>query len=73
MPANTSLSVALVSTKGTSSGTVDLSDGTTRNVVTGIGRGGDPNRTITYAFGATADANPFGPSNFTVTYTLTAP
>jgi hypothetical protein len=73
MPTNTSLSVALASTKGTSSGTVDLSDGTTRNVVTAIGRGGDPGRTITYTFGATANANAFGPSSFTVTYTLTAP
>jgi len=72
MPANTSLTVALASVRGTSAGTVNLSDGTARNVVTGIGRGGDPGRTISYTFGATADADAFS-QNFTVTYTLTAP
>jgi len=73
MPASTTLAVNLASGRGTSAGSVNISDGTARDVVTAITRGGDPNRSITYTFSATAAADAFPASPFTVTYTLTAP
>jgi hypothetical protein len=59
LPAGLSLSIALTpgSGKGTSSGTIDISNATTAvEVVNTIPRGADANAGITYTFGATASA-----------------
>ncbi len=68
------LQIALASLKGTSAGTVDISNatsGSARDVVTGIGMGADANKSITYLFSALASAGTMGSTSKTVTLTLT--
>lgn len=68
------LEMALASTKGTSAGTVDISNATSGSavdLVTGIQRGADANQTISYTFSATASAGTLTSTSKTVTLTLT--
>ncbi|MGA3245631.1 MAG: hypothetical protein ABSE41_13510 [Bacteroidota bacterium] len=68
------LQINLASAKGTSAGNVDISATTPAsalNAVTGIALGADANKTITYTFGATADAGVLSSTAKTVTLTLT--
>jgi hypothetical protein len=65
------LEVALASDKGGPAGTVDISTGAAVNVVTGIPKGADAGRTITYTFSADASAGTMTSTNRTVTLTLT--
>ncbi len=74
LPAGYTLSINLASTKGTSAGTVDISNATSGSavdVVTGIGMGADANQTIGYTFSALASAGTLSSTNKTVTLTLT--
>ncbi len=67
------LEIALASSKGTSAGTVDISNATTAvDVVTGIARGSDSNKMITYTFSATATAGVLASTIKTVTLTITS-
>lgn len=71
MPAYTSLTVALASTKGSSSGTVNISGATTDvDVVTGIAKGKDNIQSITYVFSADASVEAVVLTR-NVTFTLT--
>lgn len=72
LPAGLTLTIALVGGNGTSAGTVDVSDGTAKNVVTSIARGAANAQTITYGFTADASAGAFTGSRV-VTLTLTNP
>ena len=66
------LEIALASAKGTSAGSTDISAATTAvDVVTGIARGADANKTITYTFSADADAGELASTTKTVTLTIT--
>lgn len=65
------LEVLLASSKGGPAGTVDISSGSATDVVTGIARGADAGRTITYIFSADASAGAMASTNRTVTLTLT--
>jgi hypothetical protein len=68
------LQINLASLKGTSSGTVDIStatSGSALSVVTGISRGADAGRPITYTFSALASAGMLSSTTKTVTLTLT--
>lgn len=68
------LQIDLASSKGTSAGTVDISNatgGSAVNVVTSIGMGADANKAITYTFSALASAGTLASSSRTVTLTLT--
>ncbi len=68
------LQVNLASVKGTSAGTVDISNATSGSaisVVTGIGRGADAGQPITYTFSALASAGMLSATTKTVTLTLT--
>jgi hypothetical protein len=68
------LQMNLASSKGTSAGTVDISNatsGSALNVVTGINRGADAGQTITYTFSALASAGMLTSTSKTVTLTLT--
>ncbi len=68
------LKVNLASARGTSAGTVDISNATSAsavNVVTAIGRGADAGQTITYTFSALASAGTLSSTTRTVTLTLT--
>ena len=68
------LQINLASNKGTSSGTVDISNATSGSavaVVTAIAAGADANRTITYTFSANASAGVLASTLKTVTLTLT--
>jgi len=59
---------------GTSSGTIDISNATSSSalaVVTGIPKGADANRAITYTFYATSSAGTLASIQRTVTLTLT--
>jgi hypothetical protein len=74
LAAGYTLKLALGSTKGTSAGSVDISNATSGsavNVVTGIQRGADAGQSITYAFSALASAGALGSTAKTVTLTLT--
>lgn len=70
LPTGLHLYINTASVRGTSAGFVNLTDGATRNVVTGINLGADVGRTITYEFTAQASAGTFSGSR-TVTLTLT--
>ena len=68
------LKVALGSTKGTSAGSIDISNATSGsavNVVTGIQKGADAGQQITYTFSALASAGTMTSNSKTVTLTLT--
>lgn len=68
------LNVNLASTKGTSAGTVDISNatsGSAASVVTAINRGADAGQAITYTFSALASAGMLTSTTRTVTLTLT--
>ena len=66
------LEIALASGKGTSAGTVDISGATTAvDVVTGVARGADNNRAITYTFSADASAGELPSTTKTITLTIT--
>lgn len=71
LPAGFVLQAALASSKGTSSSAVTIPAGTAVDVVTGIARGADANRTITYTFSADASAGELPTTSRTVTLTLT--
>lgn len=74
LPAGYSLKLALASTKGSSAGSVDISNATSGsavNVVTGIQMGADPGQSITYTFSALASAGTLSSTSKTVTLTLT--
>jgi hypothetical protein len=68
------LNMSLASSKGTSAGTVDISNatsGSAMSVVTGINRGADAGQAITYTFSALASAGMLTSTTKTVTLTLT--
>jgi hypothetical protein len=65
------LELTMASTKGTSAGAVDISDGNAKDVVTAINRGADANQTITYMFSALASAGTMTSTAKTVTFTVT--
>ena len=68
------LQINLASTKGTSAGTVDISNATSgaaATVVTAINRGADAGKTITYTFSANASAGTLASTAKVVTLTLT--
>jgi hypothetical protein len=72
MPEGTRLMIDLESTQGLSNGAVDISQARAPvNVVTGIGRGGDLNRTITYTFAASETVNDLSAESRVITLTLT--
>ena len=74
LSAGYTLKLALGSGKGTSAGTVDISNATSGSavdVVTGIGMGADANKAITYNFSALASAGTLTSNSKTVTLTLT--
>ncbi len=74
LAAGYNLNLALGSTKGTSAGSVDISNATSGsavNVVTGIQRGADAGQSITYTFSALASAGTLSSTAKTVTLTLT--
>lgn len=69
-----SLTMNLASTKGTSAGTVDISNATSGsavNLVTAIQMGADAGRAISYTFSANASAGTLSSTSKTVTLTLT--
>lgn len=67
------LQIGLASTKGTSSGSVDISNATTAvTVVTAIAKGSDNAKVITYTFSATATAGILASTTKTVTLTITS-
>ncbi len=73
LTAGYTLEVALASTKGTTGGTVDISNATTAvDVVTAIAKGADANQGITYTFSADASAGALASTTRTVTLTLVA-
>lgn len=68
------IQINMASSRGTSAGTVDLSNTSTGSgvsVVTGIGMGADAGKTITYTFSALASAGTLTSTTKTVTLTLT--
>jgi hypothetical protein len=68
------LDLNLASTKGTSAGTVDISNATSGSavdIVTNIARGADAGQIITYTFSATASAGTLASTTKVVTLTLT--
>ena len=71
LAAGYNLSIALLSSKGTSAGAVDISDGTAKDVVTAMSKGADAGQGITYVFGANASAGILTTTAKTVTLTLT--
>ena len=74
LSAGYALQINMASTKGTSAGTVDISNATSGsavNVVTSINRGADAGQMITYTFSALASAGMLSSTNKTVTFTLT--
>lgn len=74
LPTGFTLTILLGSTKGTSAGTVDISNaiaGSAPSVVTGINIGADANQGITYTFSALASVGTLTPTTRTVTLTLT--
>ena len=74
LPAGYYLKLALGTTKGTSAGSVDISNATSGSavsVVTAIQRGADAGQSITYSFSALASAGTLTSTAKTVTLTLT--
>ena len=72
MPFGTRLMIGLESSKGVSSGMVDISGALTPiTAVAGVGRGSDRNKTITYSFAANGDAGSLGMDSRIVTLTVT--
>ena len=71
LPAGFAIAVSLASNKGTSGGSTTIPAGSAVNVVTGIARGADAGRTITYTFSANASAGTLASQTRTVTLTLT--
>ncbi|HTP79087.1 MAG TPA: hypothetical protein VMM57_01645 [Bacteroidota bacterium] len=74
LAAGYTLKLTLASTKGTSAGSVDISNATSSsavNMVTNIQRGADAAQVITYNFAATASAGTLSSLAKTVTLTLT--
>jgi spore germination protein YaaH len=72
MPAGTTLTLALGSTRGTGRGAVNISNATSPlEVVTNIRRGADKDQTITYTFGALSSAGQISSVSRIVTLTLT--
>lgn len=74
LPAGYTLQLALASSKGTSAGTVDISNatsGSAADVVTGIQMGADASQSISYTFSALASAGTLTSTSKTVTLTLT--
>jgi hypothetical protein len=74
LSAGYTLKLGLASTKGTTAGTVDISNATSGsaiNVVTNIQKGADAAQVITYTFSATASAGSLASTSKTVTLTLT--
>ena len=72
MPEGTRLMVMLSSSKGQSTGSVDVSDATSPvDVVTGIGRCSDFNQSISYTFAANAGTEEVPVQTRVVTLTLT--
>jgi len=68
------LQLNMASSRGTSAGTVDISNatsGSAENVVTAVNRGADAGQMITYTFSALASAGMLSSTNKTVTFTLT--
>ena len=68
------LNLNLASTKGTSAGSVDISNATSGSavdVVTGINRGADAGQAISYTFSALASAGTLSSTSKTITLTLT--
>lgn len=68
------LQLALASSKGTSAGSVDISNATSGSavdVVTGIANGADANQSITYTFSADASAGSLASTAKTITLTIT--
>lgn len=65
------LRINLASSRGTSAGDVNISNGTPLNVVTAINRGADLASPITYTFSALASAGVLTSTTNTVTLTLT--
>jgi hypothetical protein len=68
------LNINLASTKGTSAGTINISNATSASalsVVTGINRGADAGQAIGYTFSALASAGLLTSTTRTVTLTLT--
>ncbi|HEY6951393.1 MAG TPA: hypothetical protein VI758_03235 [Bacteroidota bacterium] len=74
LPAGYTLQLNMASTKGTSAGSVDISNATAAsalNVVTAINRGADAGQAISYTFSALASAGTLSSTSKTVTLTLT--
>ena len=72
MPAGTTLTLTLGSTRGTGRGAVNISNATTPlEVVSNIRKGADKNQTITYSFGALSSAGQISSASRIVTLTLT--
>lgn len=72
MPDGTKLMVKLGSTKGSSTGVIDLSNALTPvDVVTGINKGSENNQSIVYTFAANADVGQIQSQSRTITLTLT--
>jgi len=71
LPAGFTLSASLGSSKGTSAGSATIPAGSAVNLVTGIVRGADAGRAITYTFSALASAGTLASETRTVTLTLT--
>lgn len=74
LAAGYTLSMSLASTKGTSAGTVDISNATSGsavNVVSNINLGADAAQAIGYTFSALASAGTMSSTTKTVTLTLT--
>ena len=74
LPAGYTLTMALGSTKGTSAGSVDISNATSGsavNVVTAIQKGADAAQSINYTFSAHASAGTMSSTSKMVTLTLT--
>lgn len=64
------LIVNVGSNRGTPQTNVSLRDANAHDVVTALGRGADNGQPINYTLTATTEAEPFGPTAFTVTWTL---
>ncbi len=74
LPVGYTLQIALASTKGTSAGTLDISNtasGSAVDVVTAVQRGADAGQSIGYTFSALASAGTLSSTTKTVTLTLT--
>jgi non-ribosomal peptide synthetase component E (peptide arylation enzyme) len=73
LPAGYTLTLNMASTKGTSAGSVDISNAspTAVDVVTTINKGADAGQGITYSFSANASAGTLASTTRTVTLTLT--